>query len=70
MLVKYVCSGSVVAMVLEGTKSVEGSRNVIGVNHSLLVGTSREIVGWTPSFYFKYLLFQLDWNSFIRISLT
>ena len=44
----------------------------IGVKHlhtmlllvlSLLVGTSRENVGWTP-FYSKYfILFQLDWNS-------
>ena len=30
MQVKYVCSGPVVAIVLEGTKSVEGSRNEYG----------------------------------------
>ena len=33
--------------------------------HSLLVGTSRENVRWTPYFAYKIILFQLDWNSFI-----
>ena len=36
-LVKYVCSGPVVAMCLEGTKAVEGSRNVIGVIMNLIL---------------------------------
>ena len=32
-LVKYVCSGPVVAMVWEGTKSVEGGRSLVGATN-------------------------------------
>ena len=33
--------------------------------HSLLVGTSKENVGWTPYYFIQILLFQLDIHSFI-----
>ena len=42
-LVKYVCSGPVVAMCLEGTKAVEGSRNVIGVIMNLILTFRQQI---------------------------
>ena len=34
--------------------------------HSLLVRTSRENGSWKPYYHFNILLFQLDWNSFIK----
>ena len=34
--------------------------------HSLLVGTSRENVGWTPYYFIQILLFQLNLHSFIN----